>query len=170
MMVIWKNEKCQLEKYGCTFFQILKKCCFPNILKKYPLLRARRRQGYFFRIFGKYKCFFKRFGKHTFCFQNIWNKAHPYFSNWHFSFFQITTIYKRTQDTTRTCILDMNLAGASRLHWTSTYRMPVAASPYRHILHGHGSIKHHGGPFTIVGYKIFIAEYSSASSSKKAYI
>ena len=100
MMVIWKNEKCQLEKYGWAFFpNILKKgIYFQNILKKYPWRRLRRRPpgaaapgggGIFSKYLENRPLFSKYLEKrpiHIFLIDT-------------FQFFQITTIYKGTQVT-----------------------------------------------------------------------
>ena len=74
----------------CLFFIVFEKHgmfskYFEEIPRAAPGGRCRRRRQGF--------CFIKIFGK-------LFLRAHPYFSKWHFSFLQITTIYKGTQVTT----------------------------------------------------------------------
>ena len=78
-----RGNKCHLGKYGWVFFpNLLKKGSVSQIFGKNTpgaasggALRARR--AYFFKYLESRRLFFKIFGK----------KDHPYFSNWHFSFF-----------------------------------------------------------------------------------
>ena len=79
-------------------FQIFWKKCFPNISKKYPLLRARRRPegaagGGARGIFSKYLENRPLFSKY------LEKRPIHIFLIDTFQFFQITTIYKGTQDT-----------------------------------------------------------------------